>query len=60
MCKLIKTQRLAGFLMLNGYILLRMNEDRKNPDFDIFIFKNDDGIENAINDYKEKYGRKEN
>lgn len=60
MCKLIKTQRLAGWLMLNGYTLLRMNEDKNNTNFDIYIFKKENGIEEMIDRYKEKYGRKEN
>lgn len=59
MYKLIKTSKLAGFLMMNGYKLLRMNDDKKNPIYKIYIFRNDEGIENAIDQYKENYGRKE-
>ena len=58
--KFVKTQKLCGYLMLNGFKFLRDDIDRNNPEFKIYIFKNDDGIEKAINDYKEKYGRKEN
>lgn len=59
MHKLIKTQKLAGFLMMNGYKLLRMNDDKNNPIYKIYIFRNDDGIELMIDKYKEQYGRKE-
>lgn len=58
--KFVKTQKLAGYLMLNGFKFLRSDDDRNNPDYKIYIFKNDDAIEKAIDDYKEKYGRKEN
>lgn len=51
MCKLIKTQRLAGWLMYKGFILLRTDKDRNNPRYDIFVFKFDEGIEDEINNY---------
>lgn len=57
MCKnkFVKTQRLAGYLMLNGFVLLRMDKDRLNPKKDIYIFKNTDGIEEAIDSYTTIY-----
>jgi len=58
--KFVRTQRLAGFLMFNGFKFLRSDDDRNNPEFKIYIFKNDDGIEEMIDKYKENYGRKEN
>lgn len=58
--KFVRTQRLAGFLMFNGFKFLRSDDDRNNPEFKIYIFKNEDGIEKAIDDYKDKYGRREN
>ncbi|WP_154695613.1 hypothetical protein [Clostridium botulinum] len=51
MCKLIKTSRLAGWLMYKGYILLRTDKDRNSPDYDIYVFRKDDGIEQEINNY---------
>lgn len=51
MCKLIKTSRLAGWLMYQGYILLRTDKDRNNPKYDIYVFQFQDGIENEINNY---------
>lgn len=58
--KFVKTQKLAGYLMLNGFKFLRVDDDRNNPDYKIYIFRNENGIEEAIDSYKEKYGRKEN
>lgn len=51
MLKLIKTQRLAGWLMYKGYILVRTDKDRKNPNYDLYIFRNDNGIEEEIDNY---------
>lgn len=53
--KFIKTQRLAGYLMLNGFVLLKMDKDKKNKKYDIYIFKNKTGIEDAIDKYKRTY-----
>lgn len=57
--KFVKTQKLAGFLMLNGFKFLRADDDRNNPIYKIYIFKNEEGIEEAIDRYKVEYGRKE-
>ena len=43
--------------MLNGYTLLRMDKDRKNPQYDIYIFQKEDGLETMIDQYKVQYGR---
>lgn len=58
--KFVKTMQLAGYLMLNGFKFLRSDDDRNNPIYKIYIFKNEDGIEDAIDRYKVEYGRKEN
>ena len=58
--KFVRTQKLAGYLMMQGFKFLRSDDDRNNTDYKIYIFRNDEGIENAIDSYKEKYGRKEN
>jgi hypothetical protein len=59
MCKFVKTQKLAGYLMMNGFRLLRMDKDRTNPIYDIYFFEKREGLEEAIDEYKVKYGRKE-
>ncbi len=58
--KFVKTMRLAGYLMLNGFKFLRSDDDRNNPVYKIYIFKKEEGIEEAIDRYKVEYGRKEN
>lgn len=37
--------------MYKGYILLRTDKDRKNPNYDIYIFKNENNIEAEIDNY---------
>lgn len=59
MCKLIKTSRLAGWLMYQGYILLRTDKDRNNPIYDIYVFKSQDGIEDEINNYVKIHNHKQ-
>lgn len=58
MCKLIKTSRLAGWLMYKGYILLRVSKDRNNSKYNIYVFRNDDGIEEEINNYVKSNGHR--
>lgn len=55
MKKIIKTQRLAGFLMMQGYILLKKDIDRNNPRYDVYIFEYKEGIEDEINNYSKLY-----
>lgn len=59
MCKLVKTQRLAGWLMYQGYILLRKDKDRKNSNYDIYIFEFKEGIEDEINNYVKLHSNKQ-
>ncbi|MBF7811563.1 DUF5659 domain-containing protein [Clostridium beijerinckii] len=58
--KFVRTQKLAGYLMLQGFKFLRDDIDRNNPNYKIYIFKNQDGIETAIDNYKKEFGRKGN
>lgn len=58
MCKLVKTQRLAGWLMYQGYILLRKDKDRKNSNYDIYIFEFKEGIEDEIDNYVKLHSNK--
>lgn len=58
--KFVKTQKLAGYLMLHGFKFIKKDDDRNKPDCYIYIFKNEEGIEDAIDDYKKEYGRKGN
>lgn len=58
--KFVKTKKLCGYLLMQDFTLLRVDKDRNNPNFKIYIFKNQEGIEEAIDDYKERFGRKGN
>ena len=49
--KYIFTQRLAGYLMFKGFVLLKMTDDLKNPSKHIFIFNESEEIRKAIDDY---------
>lgn len=49
--KVIRTQRLCGWLMYKGYIMLRMDKNKKDPRYDVYIFRHDDGIEAEIDNY---------
>ena len=57
--KFVKTQRLAGWLMFQGFHFLRSDIDRNNTSKYIYIFENSEGLENEIDNYTELYGRKQ-
>lgn len=43
--------RLAGFLMLKGFVLVNMEPDN-NSRRNVYIFKKSDDLSEAINEYK--------
>lgn len=47
--------RLAGFLMQRGFILLRMNRNLDDPKKNVFLFKDSQEIESAIQEYQKLY-----
>ena len=49
--KHIFSQKLAGYLMYRGFVLLKMSEDLKNPNKHVFIFNESKEIRDAIDDY---------
>lgn len=50
--KHIFSQRLAGYLMLRGFVLLKVSDDlRPGKRGHVFIFNESEEIRNAINDY---------
>ena len=55
--KFVKTQRLAGWLMFQGFHFLRSDIDRNNTTKYIYIFENSKGLEDEIDNYKKLYGR---
>lgn len=48
----IFSQRLAGYLMLNGFVLGNMRPDNKGGGKNVFFFKNTPEIRSAIDEYK--------
>lgn len=58
MKKIIKTQRLAGWLMYKGYTLLKTDKDKFNPIYDIYIFQYKGGIEQEIDNYSKTHKNK--
>lgn len=48
----IFSQRLAGYLMMNGYRLLKIEPNRKRPDMNVFFFEDSEGLRQCADDYK--------
>jgi hypothetical protein len=48
----IRTQKLASYLMNLGFRLIRMDIDRNNPNFNVFLFNYSDELIQAVNNYK--------
>lgn len=49
--KVIFSQTLAGWLMMKGFILIALGENRKYPSKNVFIFKQSDALNEAINEF---------
>lgn len=47
----IFNQRLAGYLMLNGFKLMSIEPNRKIAHFNTFLFEDSDKLRNAIQQY---------
>lgn len=50
---IVFSQKLAGYLMFNGHILIGLRKDKNNTNKNVFIFINSDELINTINNYKE-------
>jgi len=48
----IHTQKLMGFLTMKGFVLQSIEEDKRNPNMNVYIFNDSDEIQNAIQEYK--------
>ncbi len=44
--------KLAGYLLMNNFILLRVRPDADNPTSNVYIFNNSYELQKAIDDYK--------
>lgn len=49
--KIIYSQRLAGYLMLRGFVLMGMDQDRRIDGRNVFFFKNSPKLDDAIMEY---------
>lgn len=50
----IKSLRLAGYLMLHGFRILRINHNLKVKNKDIYVFEQSENLEKCILKYIEK------
>lgn len=57
--KYIFSQRLAGYLMLQGFRILRINHNLNDDYKNVFVFNNSPEITQAMIDYKQTYNNKE-
>ena len=56
----IRSMRLAGYLMLNGFKIYAVQKDIKNPAFDVYVFKKSGELNAAMKEYSSESGGKEN
>ena len=52
--KIIINQKLAGYLMVQGFILKKMERNEKCPDKNVFIFRQSENLEKTIKEYLSK------
>lgn len=50
----IKSLRLAGYLMMNGFRILRINHNLKVIDKDVYVFEQTEKLKKCIFDYIDK------
>ena len=48
---IVFSQKMAGWLMYQGFVLIQMRPDKKNNNKNIFIFKESEEIRNKIKEY---------
>lgn len=57
--KHIFSMKLAGFLMMNGYYVIGIEDDLKGSGRKVFLFKNTPELETMVGNYLKIYGKKE-
>ena len=57
--KYIFSLRLAGFLMMNGFRILRINHNLQKKDKDVYVFENSNELYKMMEKYKEIKNSKE-
>ena len=58
--KYIFSLRLAGFLMMNGFRILRINHNLQKKDKDVYVFENSNELCKMMEKYNETKNSKEN
>ena len=51
--RIIYSQRMAGYLMQRGFVLINMREDLQHPRRNVFFFKESPELSDAIGDFLE-------
>lgn len=47
----VKTQVMATYLMTKGFRLIKLQQDRNEPDRNVYLFKDSLELRNAITEY---------
>lgn len=55
--KIIHSQRMAGYLMLKGFVLLEIKANLKDKGRNIYLFNESDELNNALDKYNEFFMR---
>lgn len=56
----VKSLKLAGYLMMNGFRILRINHNLKVKGKDVYIFEQSDKLSDCIFDYINKRTKEKN
>lgn len=56
-CKTIFSQKLAGYLLMRGFVLAESRKDYKNPERNLFFFFESPELLGAITDYTNNQNR---
>lgn len=54
------SQRVAGHLMMRGFVLKRLGQNRNYPERNVFIFNNTESLRQAITEYTTTNGGQTN
>ncbi|WP_369974647.1 DUF5659 domain-containing protein [Paraliobacillus sp. X-1268] len=49
----IRSMKLAGFLMQKGFVILKLQNDRNGTGRNVFLFNESTDLTNAIKEYRE-------
>lgn len=55
--EIVKSMKLAGYLMQHGFKLYEIQKDNNNSGFDVYVFRGSDEISSAIQEYLKSKNR---